>query len=83
MGLSQFLFENKGGFLDIFGNEKASFTKSESMALIGAAAANLDKEISIDNFKILPDRRHLFIYKLKINDELGIRHTYTMDISKF
>jgi hypothetical protein len=83
MGLSQFLFENKGGFLDIFGDEKVLFTKSQSMALIGAAAANLDKEISIGDFKILPDRTYSFIYKLKINDELGVRHTYTMDISKF
>ena len=82
MGLSQFLFENKGGFLDVFENDM-QVTPSQSLAMIGAAAANLNKSIQVGNTTILPDRTHSFTYKLKIEDELGVRHTYTMDISKF
>jgi len=82
MGLSQFLFENKGGFLDVFENDM-QVTPSQSLAMIGAAAANLNKSIKVGDVFILPDRTHSFTYKLKIKDELGVRHTYTMDIAKF
>jgi len=82
MGLSQFLFENKGGFLDIFENDMQT-TPSQSWAMIGAAAANLNKPVKIGDITVLPDRIHSFTYKLKIEDELGVRHTYTLDISKF
>ena len=83
MGLSQYLFENKGGILDMLQTD-TKLSPSESVAMVGLAAKNIGVEIKIKDFTILPidNEDHNYIYKVYCVDSAGNRNDiYTSDLA--